>query len=85
MKAGVHCPVPGGVGVAGQGVLMLRLGLVEDAQVGPGSSVFLVQQDSTDVGLESIHGLVLLLIQNSNGTPSVAIGLRFVHRVPVLA
>ena len=55
-----------GVEVAGQGVGGLVHRLVEDTKVGPGRAVELVQLHCADVGLQSIHRLVLLLVKHSN-------------------
>ena len=83
MEARVDRPVPSGISVAGQGILRLGLGLVEDAKVGPGRPVLLVELDCADVGLQGVHGLVLLLVKNSYGAPGVSVRLGLVHRVPV--
>lgn len=56
-----------GVDVALDGIMRLAAGLVERAQVHPGSRMTVVQLHCTDVRLQSIHGLVLLLVQNTNG------------------
>ncbi len=49
LRAGL---APRGVGVARQRVLRLRLRLVQDAQIGPGRRVILVQLDRADVSLQ---------------------------------
>ncbi len=55
-----------GVDVALDGVLRLVAGLVERAQVHPGRGVTVIQLHGTDVGLQRVHGLILLLIQHAN-------------------
>ena len=62
----VHTPVSRGVGVAGKGIVWLRLGLVEDPEVCPRGPMVLVKLNCADVGLQSIHRLVLLLVKHSN-------------------
>ena len=62
----VHTPVSGRIGVAGKGIVWLRLGLVEDPEVCPRGPMVLVKLNCTDVGLQSIHRLVLLLVKHSN-------------------
>lgn len=52
-----------GVDVALDGVVRLVARLVKRAQVHPGGGVAVVQLHGADVGLQSIHGLVLLLVQ----------------------
>lgn len=54
----------GGVDVALDGVVGLVAGFVERAQIHPGGGVAVVQLHSADVGLQSVHGLVLLLVQH---------------------
>ena len=56
-----------GVDVALDGVVRLATGLVQRAQVHPGGGVAVVQLHSTDVGLQRIHGLVLLLVEHPGG------------------
>lgn len=56
-----------GVDVALDGVVWLVAGLVERAQVHPGRRVAVVQLHGADVGLQSVHGLVLLLVQHPDG------------------
>lgn len=71
----------GGVDVALDGVVGLVAGLVQRAQVHPGSSVAVVQLHSADVGLQSVHGLVLLLVQHPDGIGTVpGIGKRWKTR-----
>ena len=53
-----------GVEVTGQGVAGLVTGLVQDGQICPGGGVGFVQLYGTDICLQSIHRLVLLLIQH---------------------
>ena len=53
-----------GVDVTLDGVVRLVAGLVQRAQVHPGGGMAVVQLYGADVGLQSIHGLVLLLVQN---------------------
>lgn len=52
-----------GVDVALDGVVRLVARLVKRAQVHPGGGVAVVQLHGADVGLQSVHGLVLLLVQ----------------------
>jgi hypothetical protein len=54
-----------GIDITGQGVLGLVAVLVQNPQVCPGGSVCLIQLYGTDVGLERIHRLVLLLVKYS--------------------
>lgn len=56
-----------GVDVALDGVVRLVAGLVQRAQVHPGGGVAVVQLHGADVGLQSVHGLVLLLVQHPGG------------------
>ena len=56
-----------GVDVALDGVVRLVAGLVERAQVHPGGGVAVVQLHGADVRLQSVHGLVLLLVQHPEG------------------
>lgn len=44
--------------------MRLVAGLVQRAQVHPGSGVAVVQLHGADVRLQSVHGLVLLLVQH---------------------
>lgn len=44
--------------------MRLVAGLVERAQIHPGGGVAVIQLHGTDVGLQSVHGLVLLLVQH---------------------
>jgi len=53
-----------GVDVACEGVLGLTARLVQQAEVGPGGRVGLVQLDGTDVRLQRVKRLVLLLVQH---------------------
>lgn len=53
-----------GVDVALDGVLRLVARLVQRAQIHPGGGVAVVQLHGADVGLQSVHGLVLLLVQH---------------------
>lgn len=53
-----------GVDVTLDGVVRLVAGLVQRAQVHPGGGMAVVQLYGADVCLQSIHGLVLLLVQN---------------------
>lgn len=53
-----------GVDVALDGVVRLVAGLVQRAQVHPGSGVAVVQLHGADVRLQCVHGLVLLLVQH---------------------
>ena len=45
--------------------------------------MILVNLHCTNVGLESVHGLSLLLVQNTYGAPGVGIGLRLVDGVTI--
>ena len=58
----------GGVEVAGERILGLVDGLVEDAEVGPGGRVTLVELHGADVRLQRVHRLVLLLVENPGNT-----------------
>lgn len=53
-----------GIDVALDGVVRLVAGLIQRAQVHPGSGVAVVQLHGADVGLQGVHGLVLLLVQH---------------------
>lgn len=53
-----------GVEVAGVGVPCLPAALVEDAQVGPGRRVALIELHSAYVRLERVHRLTLLLVKH---------------------
>lgn len=53
-----------GIYVALDGVVVLATRLVESAEVHPGGRVAVVQLNGADVGLQRVHGLVLLLIQH---------------------
>ena len=55
----------GGVEIARERVFGLVDGLVEDGEVGPRCGVGLVELYGTDVCLQCVHRLVLLLVQNS--------------------
>lgn len=57
-------PAVRGIDVALNGIVGLTAGLVQSAQVHPGSSVTVVQLNGTDIGLQCIHRLVLLLVEN---------------------
>lgn len=50
--------------VALDSIMMLATWLVESSKIHPGGRVAVVQLNSTDVGLQGVHGLVLLLIEN---------------------
>lgn len=56
-----------GVDVALDGVVRLVAGLVQRAQVHPGGGVAVVQLHGANVGLQCVHGLVLLLVQHPEG------------------
>lgn len=56
-----------GVDVALDGVVVLAARLVQSAQVHPGGRVAVVQLNGTDVGLQRVHGLVLLLVEHPGG------------------
>lgn len=57
-----------GIDVALDGILRLVAGLVECAQVHPGSRMAVVQLHCTNICLQCIHRLVLLLIQHTGDT-----------------
>lgn len=57
-------PAARSIDVALDSVMRLAAGFVEGAQVHPGGGVAVVQLHGTDVGLQSVHGLVLLLVQH---------------------
>lgn len=57
----------GGVDVTLDGVVRLPAGFIESAQVHPGGCVAVVQLHCTNVGLQCIHRLVLLLVQHTRG------------------
>lgn len=59
------------VDVALDSVVRLPTGFIEGAQVHPGSGVVVVQLNSTDVGLQRIHRLVLLLVEHPEGKGKV--------------
>lgn len=56
-----------GVDVTLDGVVRLPAGFIERAQVHPGGCVTVVQLHCTNVGLQCIHRLVLLLVQHTRG------------------
>lgn len=53
-----------GIDVALDGVVVLATRLVEGAEVHPGGRVAVVQLNGADVGLQRVHGLVLLLVEH---------------------
>lgn len=55
------------IDVAFNSVMRLAAGFVEGAQVHPGGRVVVVQLNSTDVGLQCVHRLVLLLVEHPAG------------------
>lgn len=55
------------IDVAFDSVVRLAAGFVEGAQVHPGSGVVVVQLNSTDVSLQRVHRLVLLLVEHPGG------------------
>ena len=63
--------------------MQLTEALVEEPQVRPGGQVILLELDGVDVGLEGVHVLVLLLVQDADGAPGVRVGLGLVVRVAV--
>ena len=79
MEVRVQAPVPGGIRVAGKSIVRLGLGLIENPKVSPSRPVVLVQLNCTYISLKSIHGLVLLLVKHSDGTPGVSIAFGLVN------
>ena len=75
--------LPRGVQVTGQSILWLIAGLVEEPEVGPGGGVILVELYRADVGLDGVVRLVLLLVEDPDGTPGVSVGFQPVHRTAV--
>lgn len=55
------------IDVAFDSVVRLAAGLVEGAQVHPGGGVVVVQLNSTNVSLQCVHRLVLLLVEHPGG------------------
>ena len=62
-----------GVHVAGERVLQLVTRLVEDAEVVPGGEVVLLQLHGTDVRLQCVHRLTLLLVEHPASQPCTAV------------
>lgn len=52
-------------------VMRLATGFVEGAEIHPGGRVAVVQLNSTDVGLQCVHRLVLLLVEHPEGRGDV--------------
>lgn len=77
------------IDVALDSVMRLAAGFIEGAQVHPGSCVAVVQLNSTDVGLQCVHRLVLLLVEHSEdrGKEGRSFSLRysFVCAIPSLS
>ena len=80
MEVGVQAPVSCGICVAGKSIVRLRLRLVENPKVCPRRPMVFIKLNCTDVSLKSIHGLVLLLVKHSDGTPGVSVAFRLVDR-----
>ena len=80
MEVGVQAPVSCGIRVAGKSIVRLRLRLVENPKVCPRRPMVFIKLNCADVSLKSIHGLVLLLVKHSDGTPGVSVAFRLVDR-----
>ena len=80
MEVGVQTPVSCGICVASKSIVRLRLRLVENPKVCPRRPMVFIKLNGADVSLKSIHGLVLLLVKHSDGTPGVSVALRLVNR-----
>lgn len=55
------------IDVALDSIVRLPAGFIEGAEVHPGGCVAVVQLNGTDVGLQCIHRLVLLLVEHPEG------------------
>lgn len=67
LRSTYRARVSGGVQEAGERVARLIARLVQNAQIRPGGPVGFVQLHGTDVRLQCVHRLVLLLVENSAG------------------
>lgn len=63
-------PAACGIDVTLHGVVQLATGLVKGAQVHPGGGVVMIKLNGADVGLKSVHRLVLLLVEHAAGKNS---------------
>ena len=79
MKIGIQATVSCGVCVTRKSIMRLGLGLIENPKVRPCCPMVFVQLNSTDVSLECVHRLILLLVKHSDGTPGVGVALGFVN------